>query len=60
MARLDVGALPIWGTDHKLKGMLTDRDVDVDVAIFAVQPETRAETPWPSTLGSGTPLLPPH
>ncbi|MFF3089885.1 hypothetical protein ACFVRB_33310 [Streptomyces nojiriensis] len=58
MARREVGALPMWGTDHKLKAMLTDRDVDV--AIFAVQPETREETPWPSTLGSGTPLLPPR
>ncbi|MFD3471067.1 CBS domain-containing protein [Streptomyces sp. NPDC058682] len=27
LARLDVGALPIWGTDDGLKGMLTDRDV---------------------------------
>jgi CBS domain-containing protein len=25
MAELDVGALPICGTDNRLKGMLTDR-----------------------------------
>lgn len=27
MAELGVGALPICGTDNKLKGMLTDRDI---------------------------------
>ncbi|MEU4353191.1 CBS domain-containing protein [Streptomyces virginiae] len=32
MARLDIGALPICGTDHKLKGMLTDRDADDDAS----------------------------
>lgn len=31
MTRLGVGALPICGTDEKLKGMLTDRDVVVKV-----------------------------
>ncbi|MEL4318416.1 CBS domain-containing protein [Leifsonia sp. YIM 134122] len=29
MAELDVGALPIWGADDQLKGMLTDRDIVV-------------------------------
>ncbi|WP_251070691.1 CBS domain-containing protein [Streptomyces sp. ISL-96] len=29
MTRLGVGALPICGTDEKLKGMLTDRDIVV-------------------------------
>ena len=29
MKDLDVGALPIWGEDDRLKGMLTDRDVVV-------------------------------
>ena len=29
MARLDVGALPICGSDNRLKGMLTDRDIVV-------------------------------
>ncbi|MGW9081506.1 CBS domain-containing protein, partial [Streptomyces kronopolitis] len=28
---LDVGALPICGTDNKLKGVLTDRDITVKV-----------------------------
>lgn len=31
MARLGVGALPICGTDDKIKGMLTDRDIVVKV-----------------------------
>ncbi|MFD3546350.1 CBS domain-containing protein [Streptomyces sp. NPDC058655] len=31
MTRLEVGALPICGTDDKLKGMLTDRDIVVKV-----------------------------
>ncbi|MGW0564910.1 CBS domain-containing protein [Streptomyces sp. NPDC003016] len=31
MTRLGVGALPICGTDNKLKGMLTDRDIVVKV-----------------------------
>ncbi|MFD7262221.1 CBS domain-containing protein [Streptomyces sp. NPDC059874] len=31
MTQLKVGALPICGTDEKLKGMLTDRDIVVKV-----------------------------
>ncbi|MFF5445626.1 CBS domain-containing protein [Streptomyces sp. NPDC012888] len=31
MTELGVGALPICGTDEKLKGMLTDRDIVVKV-----------------------------
>jgi CBS domain-containing protein len=31
MKRLDVGSLPICGTDNRLKGMLTDRDIVVKV-----------------------------
>ncbi|MGW2439470.1 CBS domain-containing protein [Streptomyces goshikiensis] len=31
MTQLGVGALPICGTDDKLKGMLTDRDIVVKV-----------------------------
>jgi CBS domain-containing protein len=31
MADLDVGALPICGEDNRLKGMLTDRDIVVEV-----------------------------
>jgi CBS domain-containing protein len=31
MADLDVGSLPICGTDERLKGMLTDRDIVIKV-----------------------------
>jgi CBS domain-containing protein len=31
MKELDVGALPICGTDDRLKGMITDRDIVVGV-----------------------------
>jgi CBS domain-containing protein len=31
MARLDVGSLPVCGSDNRLKGMLTDRDIVVKV-----------------------------
>jgi CBS domain-containing protein len=31
LAELNVGALPICGEDHRLKGMLTDRDIVVKV-----------------------------
>jgi CBS domain-containing protein len=32
MRDLDVGALPICGDDHRLKGMVTDRDIALSVA----------------------------
>ena len=31
LAELDVGAMPICGEDERLKGMLTDRDIVVEV-----------------------------
>ena len=31
LADLDVGAMPICGEDNRLKGMLTDRDIVVEV-----------------------------
>ena len=31
LAELDVGAMPICGSDNRLKGMLTDRDIVVKV-----------------------------
>lgn len=40
LARLDVGALPICGTDHKLKGMLTDRDIVIKVLAAGKDPAT--------------------
>ncbi|MGW7312529.1 CBS domain-containing protein [Streptomyces sp. NPDC054865] len=40
MAELKVGALPICGTDEKLKGMLTDRDIVVNVLAAGKDPAT--------------------
>ncbi|MEU1133133.1 CBS domain-containing protein [Streptomyces sp. NPDC005900] len=39
MTELDVGALPICGTDNRLKGMLTDRDIVVKVLGKGKDPE---------------------
>ncbi|CAM5262845.1 CBS domain-containing protein [Streptomyces avidinii] len=39
MAELKVGSLPICGTDEKLKGMLTDRDIVVNVLAAGKDPE---------------------
>ncbi|GGX20772.1 signal transduction protein [Streptomyces chryseus] len=40
MTELGVGALPICGTDNKLKGMLTDRDIVVKVLGAGKDPGT--------------------
>ncbi|MCY0962911.1 CBS domain-containing protein [Streptomyces sp. H27-H5] len=40
MAELKVGSLPICGTDDKLKGMLTDRDIVVNVLAAGKDPAT--------------------
>ncbi|MGP4046939.1 CBS domain-containing protein [Streptomyces sp. 2A115] len=40
MTELGVGALPICGTDNKLKGMLTDRDIVVKVLGAGKDPST--------------------
>ncbi|HET6855771.1 MAG TPA: CBS domain-containing protein [Streptomyces sp.] len=40
MAQLGVGALPICGTDEKLKGMLTDRDIVVKALGAGKDPNT--------------------
>jgi CBS domain-containing protein len=51
LADLDVGALPICGSDDKLKGMLTDRDIVVNVLAQGKDPgSTKA-----GELGQGTP-----
>lgn len=38
LADLDVGAMPICGEDDRLKGMLTDRDIVVEVIARAKNP----------------------
>ena len=40
MASLEVGSLPICGSDNKLKGMLTDRDIVVHVIARGKDPNT--------------------
>ena len=40
MGQLGVGALPICGSDDKLKGMLTDRDIVVKVLAKGLDPAT--------------------
>ncbi|WP_440086813.1 CBS domain-containing protein [Streptosporangium sp. LJ11] len=39
MARLDVGSLPICGSDDRLQGMLTDRDIVVKVLAAGREPK---------------------
>ncbi|MFI7107260.1 CBS domain-containing protein [Nonomuraea sp. NPDC050227] len=38
MARMDVGSLPVCGSDDRLKGMLTDRDIVVKVLAAGKDP----------------------
>src|ERR687890_358043 len=40
MKELDVGALPICGTDERLKGMITDRDIVVGVLAEGKDPSS--------------------
>jgi CBS domain-containing protein len=39
MKELDVGALPICGSDDRLKGVITDRDIVVDVLAAGRDPQ---------------------
>jgi len=40
LAELDVGAMPICGSDNRLKGMLTDRDIVVKVIAQGKDPSS--------------------
>ncbi len=52
LAELNVGSMPICGTDDRLKGMLTDRDIVVKVLAQGKDPaSTRA-----GDLGEGKPV----
>jgi CBS domain-containing protein len=52
MAELDVGAMPICGEDDRLKGMITDRDIVIDVIARDRDPsDVRA-----GELGDGKPV----
>jgi CBS domain-containing protein len=52
MARLGVGALPICGTDERLKGMITDRDIVIKVLAAHKNP-ARTKV---GELAQGTPV----
>lgn len=52
MKQLDVGALPICGEDNRLKGMITDRDIVVQVIAAGKDPH---QTPA-SELAQGKPV----
>ena len=53
MERLDVGVLPICGTDDRLKGMLTDRDIVVKALAHDQDPSTTTV----GSLAQGTPVI---
>ncbi len=40
LSELDVGSMPICGEDDRLKGMLTDRDIVVEVLAAGKDPES--------------------
>ncbi|MEU4534115.1 CBS domain-containing protein [Streptosporangium sp. NPDC023825] len=52
MARLDVGSLPICGSDDRLQGMLTDRDIVVKVLAAGKEPKACQV----GELGQGKPV----
>jgi CBS domain-containing protein len=52
MRDLDVGALPICGEDDRLKGMLTDRDIVVQVLAQGKDPDSTNA----GELGEGKPV----
>jgi CBS domain-containing protein len=55
MRDLDVGALPICGTDDRLKGMITDRDITVKAVaeqIDLTQPVSTFAQGKPITIGA--------
>lgn len=53
MQQLDVGAMPICGTDDRLIGMLTDRDIVIKVLAAGKDPATTNAI----DLAQGTPFL---
>jgi CBS domain-containing protein len=52
LAELGVGAMPICGEDNRLKGMLTDRDIVVEVLAQDKDPESTKA----GELGDGKPV----
>ncbi|MFI6538573.1 CBS domain-containing protein [Nonomuraea sp. NPDC050547] len=52
MARLEVGSLPICGPDHRLKGILTDRDIVIKALAQGKDPSSCTA----SELAQGKPV----
>jgi CBS domain-containing protein len=52
LKELDVGAMPICGEDNRLKGMLTDRDITVEVVAAGKDPDSVKA----GELGDGKPV----
>jgi len=52
LAQLDVGSLPICGEDDRLKGMITDRDIVVEVLATGKDPDSVKV----GELGDGKPV----
>lgn len=53
MADLDIGSLPICGTDGKLKGILTDRDI----VVKAIANGHSADATIAGALAEGRPIM---
>ncbi|HET6830251.1 MAG TPA: CBS domain-containing protein [Solirubrobacterales bacterium] len=60
LADLGVGAMPICGNDNRLKGMLTDRDVTIDVIAKGKDPDATKVSELangkPVTIGADDPV----
>jgi CBS domain-containing protein len=60
LAEKGVGAMPICGNDDRLKGMLTDRDITIDVVAKGKDPEStkvsELATGKPVTIGADDPI----
>ena len=52
LAQLDVGSMPICGEDDRLKGMITDRDIVVEVLATGKDPDSVKV----GELGDGKPV----
>ena len=52
LKELNIGAMPICGEDNRLKGMLTDRDIAIDVVAAGKDPESVKA----GELGDGKPV----
>ena len=60
LAQSGVGAMPICGDDNRLKGMLTDRDIAIDVVAAGKDPESTKVSELadgkPVTIGADDPV----